>query len=116
MAAILAFIVYDCRDDWWRLMPLTGLGIFFLIGFLFSPAKKQIPWDIVTSGLIAQFLLGLLTIRWDTGRNIFSCIGDRVDNFLHYAVNASAFVYSEDLVITKGIFAFNVKQNLKILT
>ncbi|XP_971690.2 solute carrier family 28 member 3 [Tribolium castaneum] len=107
LAAILAFIVYDCRDDFTRLMPLTGLVIFFIIGFLFSPAKKQIPWPTVISGLIAQFVLGLLMIRWETGRNIFSCVGDRVDTFLHYAVNASAFVYSEELVLTKAIFAFN---------
>ncbi|EFA05195.1 Sodium/nucleoside cotransporter 2-like Protein [Tribolium castaneum] len=107
LAAILAFIVYDYRDDFTRLMPLTGLVIFFIIGFLFSPAKKQIPWPTVISGLIAQFVLGLLMIRWETGRNIFSCVGDRVDTFLHYAVNASAFVYSEELVLTKAIFAFN---------
>ncbi|XP_044260564.1 sodium/nucleoside cotransporter 2-like [Tribolium madens] len=107
LAAILAFIVYDCRDDFSRLMPLTGLVIFFIIGFLFSSAKKQIPWPTVISGLIAQFILGLLMIRWDTGRNIFSCVGDRVDTFLNYAVNASAFVYSEELVLKQAIFAFN---------
>jgi pyrimidine nucleoside transport protein len=107
LVAILAFIISDSRDDWWRLMPLVGLAVYMALGFLLSPCKRKIPWDTVLSGLIAQFALGLLMIRWEVGRNIFSCVGDKVDTFLHYAVNASAFVYGDDLVLDQAIFAFN---------
>ncbi|XP_063923916.1 sodium/nucleoside cotransporter 2-like isoform X2 [Zophobas morio] len=103
-------------DDWWRLMPLTGLVIYVIMGFLLSPYKRQIPWTTVLSGLIAQFILGLLTIRWDVGRNIFSCIGDKVDTFLKYAVNASAFVYGDDLVLNQAIFAFNALAAIYIMS
>ncbi|KAJ3652470.1 hypothetical protein Zmor_018431 [Zophobas morio] len=107
LVAILVFLIVDTSDDWWRLMPLTGLVIYVAFGFLLSPNKRQIPWTTVLSGLIAQFILGLLMIRWDVGRNIFSCVGDKIDTFLNYAVNASAFVYGENLVLEQGIFAFN---------
>ena len=65
----------------------------------------QIQWYPVLSGLVIQFLLGLITIRWSVGRNIFQCIGDRVAIFLGYSNEGAKFVYGSDL-IDKGVFAF----------
>lgn len=59
--------------------------------------------------MILQFTFGLLTIRWDTGREIFDCVGDKVNVFLGYAVNGSAFVYGDFLVYEEGVFAFKVR-------
>jgi pyrimidine nucleoside transport protein len=67
----------------------------------------QIQWHPVLSGLVIQFLLGLVTIRWSVGRSIFQCIGDRVTIFLGYSNVGARFVYGSDL-IDKGIFAFQV--------
>jgi pyrimidine nucleoside transport protein len=67
----------------------------------------QIQWQPVLSGLAIQFVLGLITIRWSVGRNIFQCIGDRVTIFLGYSNEGARFVYGNDL-IDKGIFAFQV--------
>lgn len=68
----------------------------------------QINWDTVAWGLILQFVFGLLTIRWETGRNIFGCAGDKVTLFLGYATNGSAFVYGNELVYVDKVFAFQV--------
>jgi len=77
----------------------------------------QIQWYPVLSGLVIQFLLGLITIRWSIGRNVFQCIGDRVAIFLGYSNEGAKFVYGRDL-IDKGVFAFQVSiflfTNLKI--
>lgn len=37
--------------------------------------------------------MGLAVIRWDTGRQIFECIGDKVSKYLSFADAGSAFVY-----------------------
>jgi pyrimidine nucleoside transport protein len=67
----------------------------------------QVQWHPILSGLVIQFLLGLITIRWSVGRNIFQCIGDRVTIFLGYSNEGAMFVYGRDL-IDKGVFAFQV--------
>ena len=35
-------------------------------------------WRHVIWGLILQFVFALMILRWDVGRAIFSCIGDKV--------------------------------------
>jgi uncharacterized membrane protein SirB2 len=42
LVAILAFIISDSRDDWWRLMPLVGLAVYMALGFLLSPCKRKV--------------------------------------------------------------------------
>lgn len=102
----IAFLVWDSRRDWSRLMPLTGLAIFLIGGYLCSHNRKLIPWRTVFWGLILQFVFGLFTIRWEVGRNIFRCFGDKVTTFLNYAQAGAAFVYTDYLVYDVGVFAF----------
>lgn len=59
-------------------------------------------------GALFQFLLGIFCIRMEIGRNIFSCLGNKVATFLDYTVSGSSFVFGEFLVIEKGVFAFAV--------
>lgn len=87
-------------------MPLTGLAIFFIGGYFCSNNKKLIPWRTVFWGVILQFGFGVFTIRWEVGRNIFRCFGDKVTTFLTYAQAGAAFVYSDYLVYDIGVFAF----------
>lgn len=56
--------------------------------------------------MILQFSFGLLTIRWEVGRNVFRCFGDKVTTFLGYAKEGAAFVYSDSLVYDVQVFAF----------
>lgn len=67
----------------------------------------QIKWRPVIWGLILQFILGLITLRWPVGRSIFQCMSGKVATFLDYAKVGASFIFSEDIV-NKGVFAFAV--------
>lgn len=67
----------------------------------------QIKWRPVFWGLILQFVLGVLTLRWAVGRSVFQCISDKVATFLDFAKVGASFVFSENIV-NNGVFAFAV--------
>lgn len=76
--------------------------------YLYNFAKYvQINWRPIIWGLILQFILGLITLRWPVGRSIFQCVSGKVATFLDYAKAGANFVFSEDIV-SKGVFAFAV--------
>lgn len=62
----------------------------------------------VICGFSCQVLLGLLCIRWEVGRSIFKCFGDKVAKLLSFSIVGSTFVYGEYLSETAGVFAFAV--------
>lgn len=47
-------------------------------------------------------------IRWEVGRSIFDCLGNKVKTFLKYTDEGSSFVYGDDLVRVVPTFAFEV--------
>lgn len=59
-------------------------------------------------GGIFQFLLGIIFIRWPVGRSIFQCFGNKVSDFLSFGKDGAAFVFGNELVWDKQIFAFAV--------
>ncbi|CAH0549620.1 unnamed protein product [Brassicogethes aeneus] len=115
---VFGYLIFDTSDNRSRLMPISGLLVFLLIGFLMSNNKKKIPWHTVLWGLKLQFIFGFITIRWNVGRQIFSCIGDKITTFLHYSQEGAKFVYGDTLVLGEinpetnvrdlgGVFAFS---------
>lgn len=68
----------------------------------------KINWSPVFWGLLLQFGFGLFTLRWEVGRNIFGCLGNKTTDLLSYAVDGSAFVYGDLLVKKEAVFAFQV--------
>ncbi|XP_031330960.1 solute carrier family 28 member 3-like isoform X2 [Photinus pyralis] len=113
--AIGVYLGFDTRDNRRRLVPLLGLLVFLVFGFLFCKHPRHIKWRPVFWGLILQFGFGLLTIRWDVGRNIFDCLGNKTSKFLSYASNGSAFVYGEFLVYREAVFAFQALSTIYFL-
>ncbi|KDR11085.1 solute carrier family 28 member 3-like isoform X4 [Zootermopsis nevadensis] len=113
--AIGVFLGIDTIGDSERLISCLGIVVIMGLGFIFSKSRSQIQWYPVLSGLLIQFLLGLVTIRWSIGRNIFHCIGDRVVVFLDYSNMGARFVYGSDL-IDKGIFAFQSMSSVFFLS
>lgn len=73
---------------------------------MFSVDKFSIRWRPVLCGFTLQLLLGILCIRWDVGRTVFKCFGDRVVTFLSYALEGSTFVFGKFLVSDQYTFAF----------
>ncbi|XP_029168974.1 solute carrier family 28 member 3-like isoform X1 [Nylanderia fulva] len=107
LIAIIIFLILDTTESRYRLISILGIIIILGLGWLFSKHPKQVNWRPVIWGLILQFILGLITIRWPVGRNIFHCISNKVATFLNYTKVGAGFIFSEDLV-SKGVFAFTV--------
>ena len=62
-------------------------------------------------GFFVQFLLAVVCLRWGTGRSVFNCIGDKIQIFLDYSLEGSAFVYGNLLVNVETVFAFRVRHS-----
>lgn len=127
--AIMVHLIFDTAENRYRLIPLLGLVFFLLVGFVTSSNRKavrsgkmknllflvvicnflQIKWRTVIWGLLLQYLFGLLTIRWEVGRDILQCLGDKVNIFLNYAFEGASFAYGDSLVKVSGVFAFKVR-------
>ncbi|KAF5294327.1 hypothetical protein FQR65_LT10780 [Abscondita terminalis] len=113
--AVIAYLIVDTAGDRQRLMPLSGLVIFLVLGWLFCKHPGHINWRPIIWGLILQFVFGLITIRWETGRNIFECVGNKTTTFLNYATDGAAFVYGDLLVYKEAVFAFQALSTIYFL-
>lgn len=52
-------------------------------------------WTPVIWGVILQFVLGLLILRWPVGYSVVQFLGDQVGAFLAYSDKGSIFVFGE---------------------
>ncbi|XP_023211784.1 solute carrier family 28 member 3-like [Centruroides sculpturatus] len=114
--AILIFLIIDSSNNRFRLVSFGGLIVYILLGYIFSKHRKLIIWKQVLLGTLLQFLFGLMILRWEVGKELFKCFGEKVDSFLKYTDYGSTFVFGY-LVDGKlaggapqqiGIFAFKV--------
>ncbi|KAJ8984165.1 hypothetical protein NQ317_017817 [Molorchus minor] len=116
LIAAIAYLAYDTRGNRKRLIPISGLCIFLLVGYILSANKSKIHWRTVLWGIILQFLFGLLTIRWNVGRNVLECIGNKFNALMDYAFEGAAFTYGDDLIYNKGIFAFKALSTIYLIS
>lgn len=116
---MVVFLVIDTKKERRRLISVAGLFVFNLIGYLISryPHRVncpfilvhmvkfhlivirkiilcfQIRWRHVFWGLGLQLIFALLVLRWNVGREVFQCLGDKVQAFLDYTDQGSEFVF-----------------------
>nr|XP_049699363.1 solute carrier family 28 member 3 isoform X1 [Helicoverpa armigera]XP_049699371.1 solute carrier family 28 member 3 isoform X1 [Helicoverpa armigera]XP_049699375.1 solute carrier family 28 member 3 isoform X1 [Helicoverpa armigera] len=107
LGAIGLYLYLDARHDPERLISLLGLSIILLLGFVFSANPGRVNWRTVSTGLLIQFVFGVLFIRWTPGRVALQCFSDKVATFLSYGVEGAAFAFGDLLVRTEGVFAFS---------
>ncbi|XP_068208642.1 uncharacterized transporter YutK-like [Palaemon carinicauda] len=107
LAAVAIFLYFDTKDDPNRLVSLFGVFVLLLFGFVFSTAPRKIRWRHVAWGMGLQFCLGIIILRWEVGKAVFKCAGDRVSRFLAFTDEGSAFVFN-DLITKQFVFAFKV--------
>uniref|UniRef100_A0A182MDH2 Sodium/nucleoside cotransporter n=1 Tax=Anopheles culicifacies TaxID=139723 RepID=A0A182MDH2_9DIPT len=112
LAGFGVFVYFETRDQTERLISLSGMAFLLVISFVISKHPTRINYRPVVLGVIFQFLLGLFCIRWEVGRSIFSCVGNKVATFLNYTRAGASFVYGMVLVgdgeNEYAIFAFSV--------
>ncbi|XP_075214252.1 putative transporter YutK isoform X2 [Lycorma delicatula] len=103
---IAVFLILDTANSRRRLISASGVFVFIILGFIFSKHPNQIKWKTVLMGILVQTLFGLTVIRWEVGRTIFMCVGDRIENFLKFGYKGAAFVYGDFIVHHLSVFAF----------
>ena len=106
LALLAGYIVFETYEDFSRCRSLIGIFSLILIAYVFSNNPKKINWRPVICGAFFQFALGVFCIRWDVGRAIFKCFGDKVAEFLNYSMEGASFVFGDFLVYEQNVFAF----------
>ncbi|KAH8320784.1 hypothetical protein KR067_009970 [Drosophila pandora] len=101
------YLIFECRDDWGKTRGLAGPIVFIAVGFAVSKHHKMVPWRIVVHGILAQLLLAILCLRWEFGRAVFQCMGEKVTTFLSFARFGARFVYG-DRIVDEFVFAFAI--------
>lgn len=122
LAAIITFLVIDCWDEPDRLISVAGILVFVLLGTLFSRHPLKINWRQVTWGLALQFIFALLILRWDFGRDVVDCLGEKISQLLNFTDAGSGFVFgylvNRQPFVTSALnnesLAFNVTQEVNI--
>ncbi|XP_017150069.1 solute carrier family 28 member 3 [Drosophila miranda] len=101
------FLYFETKDEPQKLVSMVAPCFFILCGYCFSTKRSAIKWRVVITGITCQFLLGIICIRWEVGRNIFDCLGKKVATFLDYAKDGAQFVFG-DFLIQDEVFAFAI--------
>ncbi|XP_016971291.1 solute carrier family 28 member 3 [Drosophila rhopaloa] len=107
LALLAIFVYFETRDEPQKLVSLVAPCFFILCGYVFSTNRNAIKWRIVITGITCQFLLAIFCIRWEVGRKIFECLGNKVATFLGYATDGALFVFGDFLVVN-NVFAFAI--------
>ncbi|XP_077512462.1 putative transporter YutK [Amblyomma americanum] len=106
------YVLLESRSSTARLTALGGVGLCILLGYVCSKNRREIPWPSVLAAVMAQFLCGLLVVRWAPG--VFECLSVRAEGAINSTFHASGFIfgYLEDgryvgLPRQPPIFAFH---------
>ncbi|RUS69629.1 hypothetical protein EGW08_022616, partial [Elysia chlorotica] len=78
-----------------KLRGLIGIVSFILISVFFSVKVSKIKWKQIVWSLIFQFVLYVVMLRIEFGRQIFELISDGMVDFLNHANAGSEFVFGE---------------------
>ena len=76
--AVAVFLIVDSSASRQRLISACGIVVLVLFGYIISKHPEYIRWRQVFWGIGLQFLFGLIVLRSSTGRQLFSCLGDKV--------------------------------------
>ena len=90
---LIVVLVGVLIEDAKNLISLLGLIVFILMSWATSYKPKQVKWRPVLSGVVIQFILGVLILRVVVIANAFKWLGDQITIFLNYTSAGSMFVY-----------------------
>ena len=76
-----------------KVFSLFGIIIIILLVWLLSSDKKNFPFRIVIWGLIIQFTIGYLVLKFPIGVAFFSWLSEFVANFLNYSLRSAEFLF-----------------------
>ena len=88
-----------------RAVSLLGLFAMVAIAWLFSEARRRVPWRTVAWGIGIQLSLGLLLLRAAPGRAFFVGVNAAVDAFIGFTDAGVLFVFGS---LAEGGFSLAV--------
>uniref|UniRef100_A0A915L5C3 Concentrative nucleoside transporter N-terminal domain-containing protein n=1 Tax=Romanomermis culicivorax TaxID=13658 RepID=A0A915L5C3_ROMCU len=117
LAAFILYLIIDTADNRNRLIPLGGMIFYLVACFVFSTNPARVRWRPVVAGIVMQFVVGLLVLRWPLGLRILTYIAEKTTQFLDYAQHGTKFVYGfladpPNICNMNAVFAFTVLQTL----
>ncbi|XP_021236569.1 solute carrier family 28 member 3 isoform X1 [Numida meleagris] len=107
IVGIIFWLIFDtAKRGSHQLISFGGLVMYILLMFIFSKYPARVAWRPVFSGIIMQFILGLLILRTKVGFDVFNWLGIQIQTFLEYSDTGAKFVFGEKY--TDHFFAFKV--------
>ncbi|MBW1982160.1 MAG: NupC/NupG family nucleoside CNT transporter [Deltaproteobacteria bacterium] len=92
-----------------RFISLLGIPALLLIAFLFCTDRKKIPYKTIGGGIGLQFLLALLVLRTNVGREIFRLVGHGAERLIGFTLAGSKFVFGDLTAVDKVGFVVAVQ-------
>jgi len=93
------------------LQGAIGIAVFLGIALAFSTNRKAINWRIVGTGMLLQFVFGMLVLRVDIVRGGVDAVGTFFVRILDFNKAGSEFLFGSLVTNTQSfgyLFAFNV--------
>lgn len=90
---VVLFVAIDSGLHRSRIAAALGMVLLIVFGYIFSKNRSKVKWRPVLSGLLLQFMLGLLLVRWHVGRGALVCIAEKVDAVVSFAGRGASFVF-----------------------
>ncbi|XP_072046613.1 solute carrier family 28 member 3-like [Amphiura filiformis] len=106
LIAYIIALAFLTKDNPIQLISAAGLKLLVFLTFCFSKSPRHVKWRPVLWGMWLQFIFGLLILRTKVGFDVFTFLGDLVNNFLNFTDAGASFVFGE--LFTNHFFAFKV--------
>ncbi|XP_071101865.1 solute carrier family 28 member 3-like [Haliotis cracherodii] len=79
-----------------NIQSLLGVGVFVVLGFVFSTSPSRVNWHPVFWGIVVQFVFAVIILRTSWGYTMFDWSGHRVEDFLKYGNAGAQFVFGKN--------------------
>lgn len=99
---VLLFLEYNQL----QIISYTGLLSFVIIAYIFSSNKSAIPWKTVSTGIVLQLLLAIITLKSPLGIIVFNKINNVFSYIIQYTNEGTKFVFGNFFNVEKFGFSF----------
>ena len=89
-----------------RVISFLGLIVLVFICWLLSSHKKNVNFRLVISGVLLQFVFGLLVLKTTPGRYFFAGANEFVTKVLSFSDAGAKMIFGENF--QEHFFAFSV--------
>lgn len=116
--SLKTYIILDCMElkEPQRLRAFGAYYLLLLFGFIFSKYPHRIRLRPVVCGMFLQVILGIITMNWKTGRDIFKSLIDQLSDFLLYSDKTVTYVFGPKLIQQTFALAFRATGSIIFLS